>query len=595
MHLRDICSPQDVKAMPVGELPVLAAEIRRALIERGSYRSGHLASNLGVVELTVALHHVFESPRDKIIFDVSHQCYPHKMLTGRVEAFTNYEHYDDVSGYSNPSESDCDPFTLGHTSTSISLACGLAMARDARGESYNVLAVTGDSALDGGEAFEALNYAGEVGCGMVVVLNDNDMSIPENHGALSQLLRKLRKTRGEAKDNYFKALGFDYRFVGDGHDIPLLVKAFDAAKDADHPILLHVVTQKGRGYGPAEGNPESWHWAHPFDKTTGVFKSGVPKLNYGALFREHMLEVMTSDRSVVLVTPSMPNNVGFNAEARAKVRGQVIDVGIAEQNATTLAVGLAAGGLRPVLETSSTFFQRAYDQIEQEMCINRVPVTMVVTHGSVFGHSNDTHHGLLDIAMLGNIPGLTYLAPTNRQEYFAMLDWSIGYEGGPVAIRVPWAGVHEATFEVASDYEGIGYQLTRKGTRVAVLALGSFYQLGERVADEIEARIGIVPTLVNPRIINGVDEETLAMLASDHEVVVTLEDGFLSGGFGSRVAQFFGANDTKVLCYGFSQEVPNRYDPRELMEENRLTPERIADDVSATLFSQVHNGSGGDA
>lgn len=579
--------------MGLGELPGLAAEIRRALIEKGGFRGGHLASNLGVVELTVALHHVFESPRDRIIFDVSHQCYAHKMLTGRVRAFTDPEHYDDVSGYSNPAESDCDPFTLGHTSTSISLACGLAMARDACGESYDVVAVTGDSALDGGEAFEALNYAGEVGCGMVIVLNDNGMSIPENHGALSEGLRKLRKTRGRVSDNYFRALGLDYRFVGDGHDVSLLVEAFEAAKGADHPILLHVITQKGKGYGPAEANPEGWHWAHPFDEVTGEFKSNVPKVNYGALFCEHMLEVMGRDRSVVLVTPSMPHNVGFNAEARAKVPGQIIDVGIAEQNAATLAVGLAAGGLKPVLETSSTFFQRAYDQIEQEMCIDGVPVTMVVTHGSVFGHSNDTHHGLLDIAMLGNIPGLTYLAPANRQEYFAMLDWSLDYMAGPIAIRVPWMGVYEAAFEVALDYGDAGYQVVREGSRVAVLALGSFYQLGERVADEIWARTGVAPTLVNPRVINGVDEMTLTALAKGHEVVVTLEDGFLSGGFGSRVAQFYGSSPTRVLCYGFSQEVPNRYDPRELMEENGLVPEVIATDIETLLWEFEQQGSVG--
>lgn len=583
MYLEKISCPADLKTLSSNELDCLANEVRMALITKGSSCGGHLASNLGVVELTIALHRVFDAPTDKIVFDVSHQTYVHKMLTGRELAFTDSEHYLDVSGYTYPAESKYDLFGIGHTSTSISLALGLAKARDLRGGSEHVVAVIGDSSLDGGEAFEAINLAGELGSRLIVVVNDNNMSIPENHGALSAKLEELRASDGKSQDNYFKALGFDYLYVPDGHDIAAIASALEIAKEAEKPIVVHVATKKGKGYAPAEANPEKWHWAHPFDISSGEFTSNVPAENYGAIIREHILSRMREDPSMVVVAASTPLCIGFNTEARHRAGSQYIDAGIAEQNAVTMAAGLAKGGVRPIFATNSTFYQRAYDQIEQEIGINKLPVTMIVTHASVFGHTNDTHAGLFDMALLSTVPNLVYLAPANCEEYLAMLDWSLSQTDRPVAIRVPWTGVKHTNDSVPTDYTETSYQAVRKGSEVAILALGGFFGLGERLAGELEHRLNVSPTLINPRFITGYDERTLDLLRDEHRVVVTLEDGILNGGFGSRIAQYYGPTDIRVLSYGFSLDIPNRYKPDELMEKNRLTPGYMADDIKAAL------------
>lgn len=579
MLLEKINTPQDVKKLNHAELTALAGEIRGVILQKMSKTGGHLASNLGVVELTVALHYVFHVPFDKIIFDVSHQCYTHKILTGRKDAFLKEERYDSATGFSNPAESPFDLFHMGHTSTSVSLACGVAKARDLRNEKSNVIAVIGDGSLDGGEAFEALNYAAELDSGLIVVVNDNDMSIPENHGGLCRLLTALRESDGKASDNYFKALGFQYLFVKDGHNMEELIRAFKQVKDTDRPVVVHCCTQKGKGYPFAEENREKWHWAYPFTIETGEFQGGAPKENYGAIVSDFLLEKMRADPLVTVIAASTPICIGFNAEKRSQAGKQFIDVGIAEQHAVSMAAGMAKNGGKPVFATNSTFIQRAYDQIQQELCIGQCPAVMIVTHGGVAAHTNDTHAGLHDIPLLANIPGLKYLAPANKQEYLAMLDWAIEQDRFPVAIRVPWNGVYYADGPVEKDYSETRYHIAEYGEQTAILALGGFYQLGEQTARLLQEKTGIAPTLINPRFITGIDGETLDKLLQKHTLAVTLEDGILSGGFGAKIAQYYGTSRMKVLTRGVSQDIPHRYQVREMMEKNRLTPEQIVEDI----------------
>lgn len=583
MYLEKINCPDDLKKLSIENCTELAGEIRSALIQKMSVCGGHLASNLGVIELTIGLHYVFDAPQDKIIFDVSHQTYCHKMLTGRKDAFVYEEKYNTISGYSNPKESEYDLFPIGHTSTSISLACGMALTRDLKGDKENVIAVIGDASLDGGQAFEALNFAGEMDSGLIVVLNDNDMSIPENHGILNKKLNELRANHGEITDNYFKALGFEYIFVRNGHSIPDIIKALNRVKGTKNPVVVHVCTQKGRGYKFAEVNREQWHWARPFNISTGEFLSKVPDENYGAIVSEFLIDKMQRDSDIIVVAASTPLCIGFHEEKRKRAGKQFVDVGIAEQNAISVATGIAKRGGKPVFATNSTFYQRAYDQIEQEMCIGENPVTMLVTHASVFGHANDTHAGLFDIALLGNIPHLVYLAPTNKQEYLAMLNWSIEQTRFPVAIRVPWTSVYETKDEVSLDYSQTKYKVTISGKKLAVLALGSFYYLGEQVVKECKNRMDIQATLINPRFITGIDEETLNDLEKEHDLVITLEDGIVRGGFGSKISQFFSSKNVKVINYGFSMDIPKKYVPIELMKQNKLTPEKIVNEVMMLL------------
>ena len=579
MLLEKINSPQDIKKFNVTELTALAAEIREIILQKVSKTGGHLASNMGVVELTIALHYVFDSPRDKMIFDGSHQTYTHKILTGRKNAFLEEEKYNTVTGLSNPKESAHDIFHTGHTSTSISLACGMARGRDLRDEKSDIIAVIGDASLDGGEAFEALNYAAELGGGLIVVVNDNDMSIPENHGGLCRLLTELRASRGEAVDNYFKALGLRYIFVEDGHNIEKLLCAFMQVKNRDCPVVIHCCTQKGKGYSFAEENREKWHWAYPFTIETGEFRGGAPKENYGEIVSDFLLEKMRMDPLVTVVAASTPICIGFNAEKRRRAGKQFIDVGIAEQHAVSMITGIAKNGGKPVFATNSTFMQRAYDQIQQELCIGQCPAVIIVTHGGIAAHINDSHAGLYDIPLLANIPGLKYLGPANKQEYLAMLDWAIEQDRSPVAIRVPWNGVYNASGLVETDYSIPHYCVEEQGEQVAILALGGFYQLGEQVARLLREQAGITPTLINPRFISGVDGKTLEELLRKHTLAVTLEDGFISGGFGSKIAQYYGCSRMKVLTCGVSLNIPHRYQVCEVMEQNRLTPLQIVRDI----------------
>lgn len=579
MFIEKINNPNDLKKLNISELPVLAEEIRELIIEKVSACGGHLASNLGIIELTIALHYIFDSPVDKFIFDVSHQTYCHKIVTGRKDAFISKDKYKTVTGFSNPLESEHDIFAIGHTSTSVSLACGLAKARDLQGGTENIIAITGDASLDGGEAFEALNCATELNSNLLVIINDNEMSIPENHGALGRHLTALKSSSGKSKDNFFRSLGFEYHLIENGNHIPELIQTLNSVKDATHPVAVHVCTQKGKGYEFAENDKEKWHWARPFDKKTGEYLKSVPKENYGNIVANHLLDKIHNDPGIIVMAASTPICIGFDKEKRTLAGKQYIDLGIAEQNAVTMATAVAKGGCKPVFATNATFIQRAYDQIQQEMCLNHIPATLIVTHASVYGHLNDSHTGLLDIPLLGNIPNLTYLAPVNKEEYIAMLDWSIEQKNTPVAIRVPWTGVTHTTFDVQKEYDNVSYKIVDEGEKICIIALGGFFELGRRTALMFKEKTGIEPTLINPRFITGIDKETLDWALNRHKIIVTLEDGILSGGFGSKIAQYYSDKNVAVYNFGFSMDIPRSYDPVELMHKNLLSESQIVEKV----------------
>lgn len=584
MYIENINSPADVKKLNIMQLNVLAEEMRHALLTRASRHGGHFGPNFGMVEAIIAMHYVFDSPKDKIVFDVSHQCYPHKMLTGRKDAYLYEEHYDDVSGYTNPDESEHDFFTVGHTSTSISLACGLAKARDLNGEDGNVIAVIGDGSLSGGEALEGLDFASELNSNMIIVANDNDMSIAENHGGLYGNLKLLRETNGQAECNLFKAMNLDYIYVDKGNDIASLIEAFEKVKDTKKAVVVHINTLKGKGYAPAEQNKEEWHWHMPFDIATGesLFKDGEPDFSDASL--EYLLKKMDEDKRVVAITAGTPTVMGFTADMRAKAGKQFVDVGIAEETAVALASGIAANGGKPVFGVYSSFIQRAYDQITQDVCINGNAVTFAVFAGSVYGMNDVTHLGLQDIPMLNSIPGLVYLAPVTKEDYIAMLDWSLTQNEYPVAIKVPGGRMVSTGTPVTKDFGKLDtYEITKKGSKVAILGLGTFYENAVKAADILKASHGIDATVINPYYISGIDADTLNELKKDHAVVATLEDGYLEGGFGAKIAAYYGSSDMKVLNFGIKKEFIDRYDASEVLKDNHLTPEQIAEDIAATL------------
>lgn len=584
MYIENINSPADVKKLNIMQLNVLAEEMRHALLTRASRHGGHFGPNFGMVEAIIAMHYVFDSPKDKIVFDVSHQCYPHKMLTGRKDAYLYEEHYDDVSGYTNPDESEHDFFTVGHTSTSISLACGLAKARDLNGEDGNVIAVIGDGSLSGGEALEGLDFASELNSNMIIVANDNDMSIAENHGGLYANLKLLRETNGQSECNLFKAMNLDYIYVDKGNDIASLIEAFEKVKDTTKAVVVHINTLKGKGYAPAEQNKEKWHWHAPFDITTGesLSKGGEPDFSDASL--EYLLKKMDEDKRVVAITAGTPTVMGFTADMRAKAGKQFVDVGIAEETAVALASGIATNGGKPVFGVYSSFIQRAYDQITQDVCINGNAVTFAVFAGSVYGMNDVTHLGLQDIPMLNSIPGLIYLAPVTKEDYIAMLDWSLTQNEYPVAIKVPGGRMVSTGTPVTKDFSKLGtYEVTKKGSRVAILGLGTFYETAVKAADILKASHGIDATVINPYYISGIDADTLNELKKDHAVVATLEDGYLEGGFGAKIAAYYGSSDMKVLNFGIKKEFIDRYDVAEVLKDNHLTPEQIAEDIAATL------------
>lgn len=580
MYLEQINGPKDVKKLSGEQLIELAVEMRQALLKRASIHGGHFGPNFGMVEATIALHYVFESPKDKIVYDVSHQTYPHKMLTGRKDAYLYEEHYDDVTGYSSPQESEHDHFTVGHTSTSVSLACGLAKGRDLTGGKGNVIAVIGDGSLSGGEALEGLDFAAELESNLIIVVNDNDMSIAENHGGLYSNLKLLRDTKGEAECNLFRAMGLDYIYVDEGNNVDALIKAFERVKDSTKPVVVHIKTQKGKGYAPAEKDKESWHYNGPFHIETGEPLEAPQGEDYSDITAKFLLEKMKKDPSVVAITSATPTVLGFTKDKREEAGKQFIDVGIAEETAVALASGIAANGGKPVWGVYSTFVQRTYDQIAQDLCINNNAATIVTYCGTVYGMNDVTHLGLYDIPMMANIPNLVYLAPTTKEEYLAMLDWSLEQNEHPTAIRLPGGPVISDGQKVTKDFSDLNkYEITQKGSRVAVIGLGTFYSLGQSVAKELEEKTGAKATVINPYYITGVDRKMLEDLKKDHDIVITLEDGILDGGFGEKITRFYGDSEMKVLNYGLKKEFLDRYDAAEVLKDNRLTKEQITEDI----------------
>ena len=584
MYIEKINQPTDVKNLNSEQLHVLADEMRQALLQKLSKHGGHFGPNLGMVEATIALHYVFNSPTDKIVYDVSHQSYPHKMLTGRKDAFLYEDKYDDVSGYSNPDESDHDFFTIGHTSTSVSLACGLAKGRDLKGDSENIIAVIGDGSLSGGEALEGLDFASELNSNLIIVVNDNDMSITENHGGLYKNLKQLRDTDGKSECNLFKSMGLDYVFVKDGNDIDSLITAFKQVKDSTYPVVVHICTQKGKGYKIAEENKENWHYCGPFNLETG--KSDMSQdggEDYSSMTADILLKKMKEDKTVVGITSATPTVFGFTEDKRKEAGSQFVDVGIAEETAVALASGIAKSGGKPVYGVYSTFIQRTYDQLSQDLCINNSAATILVYWASVYGMNDVTHLGIYDIPMMSNIPNLVYLAPTTKEEYLAMLDWSIEQNDHPVAIRVPISVVSDGK-KVTKDFSKLNeYEVTQNGSKIAIVALGSFYSVGAKTAEIIENKTGVKPTLINPIYITGTDDKLLEQLKENHDIVITVEDGVLDGGFGEKIARFYGNSDVKVLNYGLKKEFLDRYNPEEIVKANRLTPEQIAEDVCGII------------
>ena len=585
MVFETISSPQDLKQLSRDDLHRVGDEARQALLEKTSQHGGHNGPNFGMVEMTVAMHYVFNSPVDKFIFDVSHQSYVHKMLTGRAQAFLDPAHYDDVSGYTNPKESEHDLFTVGHTSTSLSLASGVAKARDLKDEAYNVVAVIGDGSLSGGMAYEGLNQIATEGTNTIVVINDNDQSIAVNPtGGIYTALRDLRESNGQADNNLFKALGFDYHYLDAGNDLDQLIALFEEVKDASHPVLLHIHTQKGYGVSFMEENREAFHAGGPYNPETGEYLGGAGAAEtYNSITTDFVLNKIKNDSTVVAVNAGTPMFM-LSQDQRKQAGKQFVDVGIAEEEAATMSAGLAKNGAKPVWYVASTFMQRTYDQWSHDIALNNLPVTALVYMASVSSLNDESHLGFFDIPFLAHIPNVVYMAPTSKEEHLAMLDWAIEQKEHPVAIRIPVGPLRETGIADTTDYSILNKnQVTQKGSQVALFGLGNFYGLAEEVAKELADKHGITATIVNPKFITGLDEELLDSLEAEHQVVVTLEDGILEGGYGQMIASYLGDTEVKVQNYGVEKAFHDRYNAQELLAENGITVENIVNNVLKNL------------
>lgn len=589
MILDKVNIPQDLKKLSVAEMKELAEEIRGLIIKKVNVTGGHMGPNLGIVEATMAIHYVFNSPVDKIVYDVSHQCYPHKILTGRKEGFTDPDKYLKYTGYTAPEESEHDLFKVGHTSTSVSLATGVAKARDLKGESYNVIALIGDGSLSGGEAFEGLDNAADLGSNIIIVVNDNDMSIAENHGGLYSNLKLLRQTNGKAECNFFKSLGFEYHYVEEGNNVEKLIETFEKVKDINSPVVVHIHTLKGKGLEQAETNKEAFHWIMP-----GALDEKKPAENvelidtYDSLTKDFIMKKRLQDKSFVLVNASTPGVFGFNKDFREELGSQYVDVGIAEEHAVAYSSALAKSGAKPIFTVMSSFIQRTYDQLSQDLCLNKSPLAMLVYWGGLSG-ADATHLCSFDMALIGNIPNVVYLAPTNKEEYLAMLEYAYNQNENPVAIRVPAGLLKSCGVTDDTDYSVLNkYKVVSSGEKVAIVGLGNFFSLAEDVKAELKSRFGFDATLINPKFITGIDEELLENLKQNHDIVITLEDGILDGGFGEKISRFYGNSDMKVLNYGGKKEFTDRVPLDELYRRYRLTKELIADDVSVCLGKEFY-------
>lgn len=573
--LNKIAGPKDVKKLSIPEMEKLAQEIRTLIIEKDAAEGGHLGPDLGIVEATIAYHYVFDAPKDKLVWDISHQTYPHKMLTGRAKAWLDPDHYEDVTPYSNPDESPYDYYAVGHTSTSVALATGMAKARDLMGQHENIMALIGDGSLTGGLAFEGLNNAAIEPHNLVVVVNDNQWSIDKNVGGVVTSLKKLRDSNGQTAENPFKAMGFDYRYVADGNDLSAMIDAFKAVKDVDHPILLHINTLKGKGYEPAVKDEEAHHWVSPFnleDDQPLAAENQKPTSKSVAL--DVIKEQIDAGQNIMAINAAIPGV--FNLDNfKNEYPANYTDVGIAEQESVAFATGFAKEGGIPVLMENSTFLQRAFDQLSHDTAANDLPVVMLVAGGTISSQSK-THLGIFDQVMISNLPNWIYLAPTTLAEEKAMLEWAIKQKKHPVAIKVPGNVPETDQQDVITDYSTINYQV-KPGKEVAVIGLGAFYQLGEKVANKLGA------TLVNPLSANILDEKALDQLATNHKVIVTLEDNILDGGFGQKVASYLGNKDVKVLNYGQNRVYTDQTPVAEIYQQNHLTLEQIVADVQKSL------------
>ncbi len=580
--LKTIHNPKDLNTLSADQLNVLAGDIREALFNRLTKIGGHFGSNFGMVEAEIALHYVFNSPEDKMVYDVSHQAYTHKMLTGRKAGYIEEEHFMEDSGYTNPEESDHDLFNVGHTSTSVSLATGLARARDMKGGSENIIAVIGDGSLSGGMALEGLDTAAEMNTGLIIVLNDNEQSISEVHGGLYKNLKALRESNGTCENNLFKAFGLDYLYEENANDIQTMIKVFEKVKDIDHPIVVHIHTQKGKGYPLAEENREAWHWCMPFDRETGAPTISFPEEDYTSATGQYLLNKAQNDKDVLLITPAMATSFALPYEGREALGNQYIDVGIAEEQAVAMAAGAAKRGAKPVVATNMTFFQRVYDQISHDVCINNLPVTFLVNYTNFDGLTDVSHLGIFGISIFSHIPNLLVLAPTTMEEYLSMLDHAIDQQDRPVMVLIP-GGMVQHDEKTADIGDVTKYRVDRQGSDVAVLALGDFYARGADLAKALESELGHAVTLINPKNASDLDTDTLASLSSDHKVVVTLEDGIKDGGFGERIASYYGATDMKVLTYGLEKAFYDRYDPNALIAELGMTTEQMTARIKEVL------------
>lgn len=581
--LENINCPSDVKKLSLEQLNVLSDEIRKGILNRVDKVGGHLGPDLGIVEATIALHYVFNSPVDKLVFDVSHQCYPHKMLTGRKEGFLNPTEHPEISGYSNQNESEHDHFMIGHTSTSVSLAAGLAKARDLKGENYNVIALIGDGSLSGGEAFEGLNNSSVLNSNFIVIVNDNEMSIAQNQGGLYKNLQLLRETNGQCENNWFKAFGFDYIYVEEGNNVEKLIEAFNKVKDTDHPVVVHIHTLKGKGYEPAVSNKEWGHWSMPGLLSQNSSSNGTVPECYETITKDYILNKVKEDKLVIAVNAATPGVFWWDEEFRNKLGKNYTDVGIAEQHAVGYSSGLATGGAKPIFGVMTSFIQRAYDQLSQDLALNNSPATILVYWGGI-SSADCTHLGLFDIPLICNIPNIVYLAPTCKEEYLKMLDWSVEQTDYSVAIRVPTWNYVSTGVEDTTDYSILNkYSLVSRGSKVAILGLGDLFELGKSVKEELKSRLGIDATLINPKFITGVDEELLNSLKSDHDVVITLENGTLDGGFGEKISRFYGNSNVKVLNYGADKEFNDRVPMDELLTRYHLKKEMIVDDIASII------------
>ncbi|CUP19550.1 1-deoxy-D-xylulose-5-phosphate synthase [Clostridium baratii] len=580
--LNEVNSPVDLKKVSLDKLNILAEEIRNVLIKKINATGGHMGPNLGMVEATIAMHYVFNSPIDKIVFDVSHQSYTHKILTGRKEAFMNPEKYYTISGYTNPEESEHDYFTVGHTSTSVSLATGLAKGRDLKGDNENIIAVIGDGSLSGGEAYEGLNNAAVLNSNIIIIVNDNGMSIADNHGGLYGNLTLLRETKGKAELNFFKAIGFDYYFVEDGNNIESLIETFRKVKDVDHPVVIHMNTTKGKGLKVAEENKEHWHWILP-GEVDGTCNSNMPGENYATITADYITEKYKEDRTVIAISPATPGVTGFTPEFRENASIHYTDVGIAEEHAVAFSSGIAANGGKPIIGIMSSFIQRTYDQLSHDLCLNNNSATILVFGGGISG-GDATHLGTFDIPLISNIPNMVYLAPTSKEEYLAMLDWSVEQNDHPVAIRIPSGKLISTGIKDTSDYSILNkYKVEEEGNKVAIIALGSFFELGRNVKKALKEKMEIDATVINPRFITGIDKELLEYLKDNHELVITLEDGMIDGGFGEKITRFYGASDINVLNFGSNKEFTDRISLDELYERYHLKTDLILDDIAKCI------------